>query len=62
MRYGQISIPMTEKGETAMLISDKLEDVAKFYDAVGEAILKGELDAPIAKMQAERSAALTGSH
>ena len=49
-------------GQTAMLISEKLEDVAKFYDAVGEAILKGELDAPIAKMQAERSAALKGSH
>ena len=49
-------------GQTAMLISEKLEDVAAFYDAVSAAITKGELDAPIAKLQAERSASLRGSH
>ena len=49
-------------GQTAMLISEKLEDVATFYDAVAKAIQAGELDAQIGKLQAERSAALTGSH
>ncbi|MSP01797.1 MAG: hypothetical protein EXR07_12225 [Acetobacteraceae bacterium] len=62
VRYGQISIPMTDKGETAMLIGDKLEDVAAFYDAVITAITKGELDTQIGKLQADRSAALRGTH
>ena len=41
-------------------IPDKLEDVAAFYEAVFQAIVKGELDAQIGKLRGERSAALTG--
>lgn len=58
IRYGQASIPIGEKGETDMLISDKLTDVLTFYGAVKIAIDKGELDAQIGKLQAEKSAAL----
>lgn len=60
IRYGQLSVPIGTKGENDMLISDKLEDVLSFYGAVKIAIGKGELDVPIGKLQAERSAALTG--
>ena len=59
VRYGQLSIPIAD-GQADMLIGPKLEDVTTFYDAVAEAIGKGELDGPIAKLQGERSAALTG--
>ena len=62
IRYGSSPIPMTDKGDTAMLIGDKLEDVAAFYDAVADSIAKGELDGPIGKLQADRSASLKGSH
>ena len=61
IRYGQIPIPIGEKGETDMLIGD-LKDVMHFYAAVKIAIGKGELDAQIGKLQTERSAKLTGSH
>ena len=60
IRYGQLSIPIGEKGETDMFIGPKLEDVATFYDAVAVAITAGELDAQIGKLQEARSAALTG--
>jgi hypothetical protein len=60
IRYGQAPIPIGEKGETDMLISDKLADVLTFYGAVKIAIGKGELDAQIGKLQAEKSAALKG--
>lgn len=59
IRYGQISIPIGEKGETDMLIGDDLKDVMNFYAAVKIAIGKGELDAQVGKLQADRSAALT---
>ena len=44
-----------------MLVSEKLEDVLSFYGAVKMTIGKGDLDAPISKLQAERSAALTAA-
>jgi len=59
IRYGQLSIPIDGKNAD-LLIGPKLEDVGTFYDAVSEAIQKGELDAQILKLQTERSAALTG--
>lgn len=61
IRYGQISIPLGEKGETDLLIGE-LKDVLSFYGAVKIAIGKGELDAQIGKLQSERSASLRGSH
>jgi hypothetical protein len=57
IRYGQVPIPIGEKGETDMLIGE-LKDVLAFYGAVKIAIGKGELDAQIGKLQSERSAAL----
>jgi hypothetical protein len=57
IRYGQISIPI-DGDKTDMLIGD-IKDVMNFYGAVKIAIGKGELDGPIGKLQAERSAALT---
>ena len=60
VRYGQIPIPISGT-ETAVLISEKLEDVAAFYDAVAKAIQAGELDAQIGKLMADRSASLKGS-
>lgn len=47
-------------GLADMLVGPNLPDVATFYDAVAVAIAAGELDAQIGKLQAERSAALTG--
>ena len=60
IRYGQTPI-MIVGGQPDMLISEKLEDVAAFYDAVSLAISKGELDVQIAKLQAEKSASLSGT-
>ena len=61
IRNSQVSIPVVETGETEMLVSEKLEDVLSFYGAVKMTIGKGDLDAPISKLQAERSAALTAA-
>ena len=57
IRYGQISIPIGEKGEIDMLIGE-LKDVMNFYAAVKIAIGKGELDAQILALQQARSKAL----
>lgn len=37
----------------------KLENLLPFYDGVIAAIERGELDAPLAQMQKEKSAAIT---
>jgi hypothetical protein len=58
LRYGQLSIPL-DGPNTAVQVG-KLEDLTAFYDSVVEAIGKGELDGPIGKLQADRSAALKG--
>ena len=60
IRYGQAAIPIGEKGQTDLLISDKLADVPTIYGAAKAAIAKGELDAPIGKLQPEKSTALKG--
>jgi hypothetical protein len=57
IRYGQVPIPID--GQPDLLIG-KLDDVATFYDAVAQAISKGELDSQIADLQTKRSAALSG--
>lgn len=57
IRYGQVSIPIGERGETDMLIGD-LNGLLGFYGALKIAIVAGELDGPIGKLQAEKSAAL----
>ena len=59
VRYGQQAIPISEKGEVAMLVSEKLEEVAAFYDAVVEAIERGELDTQILTLHQAKSKALT---
>ena len=41
VRYGQQAIPISEKGEVATLVFEKLEEVAAFYVAVAEAIGRG---------------------
>lgn len=56
IRYGQVSIPMVD-GQADMLIGD-LKALQGFYAAVKQAIGQGELDGPIGKLQAEKSAAL----
>jgi hypothetical protein len=59
------AIPISEKSEVAVLISEKLEEVAAFYDAVAEAIEpieRGELDAQILALHQARSKALTEAH
>lgn len=56
IRYGQASIPIV--GDKADMLIGELADVAKFYDAVAEAIGKGELDKQIAALQTAKSAAL----
>jgi hypothetical protein len=45
-----------------MLISEKPEDVGRFYDAVVQAIEKGELDAQILALHQGRSKALKAAH
>ena len=62
VRYGQQAIPISEKGEVAMLVSEKLEEVAAFYDAVAESIERGELDAQILALHQAKSKALTAAH
>jgi hypothetical protein len=57
LRYGNSSIAIVD-GHADMLIGD-IKDVMNFYAAVKIAIGKGELDAQIGKLQAERSATLT---
>lgn len=57
IRYGQQAIKIN--GQPDHLIG-KLGDVHRFYDAVIEAVEKGELDAQIGTLQAEKSAALRG--
>jgi hypothetical protein len=58
LRYGQASIPIVD-GKADMLVGT-LDNVLAFFSAAAEAIQKGELDAAIGKLQAERSAALKG--
>lgn len=62
VRYGQQAIPISETGEVAMLVSEKLEEVAAFYDAVAEAIERGELDPQILALHQAKSKALTEAH
>ena len=57
IRYGQVSLPLGPNDETDLLIGD-LKSLLGFYGAVKIAIGKGELDGPIGKLQAEKSAAL----
>jgi hypothetical protein len=60
IRYGQLPIPMNDKGDFDVFIGDKLDGLQSFYDAVIEAVRKGELDAAISELQQKRSAALLG--
>jgi len=59
VRYGQQAIPISEKGEVAMLVSEQLEEVAALYEAVAESIERGELDAQILALHQAKSKALT---
>lgn len=60
VRYGQLSIPLDEKGTTGVLVGATLDDLGPFYDAVIDSIRKGELDTIIAEMQKKRSESLKG--
>lgn len=60
IRYGQVSLPLGPNGETDLLIGD-LPALMGFYGAVKIAIANGELDGPIGKLQADKSAALQNS-
>ena len=56
----QASISLGKTKDDTQLLIGKLEQVTPFFDAVAAAIQKGELDGPIGKLQAEKSAALKG--
>lgn len=58
IKYGQLSIPLVADN-TDILVSQKVDDLLPFYDAVIAAVRKGELDSQIGKLQQERSKALT---
>ena len=58
LRYGQLSIPL-EGTSTAVQVGP-LAELPAFYDAVAQAIEKGELDELIMVLQRTRSAALKG--
>jgi hypothetical protein len=58
LRYGQLSIPL-EGTSTAVQVG-ALAELPAFYDAVAQAIEKGELDELIMVLQRTRSAALKG--
>jgi hypothetical protein len=60
IRYGQLSIPLDDKGTTGVLVGPNIEDLTSFYDAVIESIRKGELDTVIGDLQKKRSASLKG--
>jgi len=57
LRYGQSAIPLDGEN-TAVRVGD-LKDLLPFYDSVIAAVERGELDEPLARMQKEKSAALT---
>jgi len=57
IRYGQLPIPI---GESKSHLIGTADELTAFYDAVKEAIAKGEMDEPIRTLQEARSAALKG--
>jgi hypothetical protein len=60
IRYGQASIPFGATKDDTELDIGTAEQLIAFYDAVSEAIGKGELDEKIATMQLAKSASLKG--
>lgn len=60
IRYGQLPLPLDDKGTTGVMVGASVADLPPFYDAVIESIRKGELDTIIGDLRTKRSASLTG--